>query len=185
MKPSRERWNGVIRNEVCRSESVCHLNVLLQTTIDMYTAGIIRILIHKDSMITRKQIFLKQNVKRRFDSKKTQVQNKVLKQHVETCCHDDVFESFIFWLYLGVPGEFIFSSTIYQLSVEENSCCIYQKIQVKRLLDCCSGNLNRHYTSNVMLKTPFCKSLGPRLGVLWKLSGRTDNSHPYSPMECT
>ena len=62
----------------------------------MYMAGIIRILIHKDSVITQKQIFLKQKVKRRFDSKKTQVQNKVLKQHVETCCYDDVFESFIF-----------------------------------------------------------------------------------------
>lgn len=48
----------------------CHLNVLLQATIDMYTAGIIRILIHKDSVITQKQIFLKQKVKRRFDSKK-------------------------------------------------------------------------------------------------------------------
>jgi len=34
------------------SESVCHLNVLLQVTIDMYMAGIIRILIHKDSVIT-------------------------------------------------------------------------------------------------------------------------------------
>jgi len=62
----------------------------------MYTAGIIENLIHKDSFITRKQIFLKQKVKRMFDNKKTQVQNKVLKQHVEICCYDDVFESFIF-----------------------------------------------------------------------------------------
>ena len=77
------------------------------------------------------------------------------------------------------------SSFDYTWAYRENSCCVCQKIQVKRLLDCCSGNSNRHYMSNVMQKTPFCKSLGPRLGVLWELSGRTDNSHLYSPMECT